>query len=218
MPEARRLILDTSGSQYAIVLLQGEEILAAETWVREAGGDRTPLLARIGGLVTAAGWEVDQLSAVAAARGPGSFTGIRVGLSVAAGIAYGRSIPMYAIDSLPVLAAQAPPGRSPAAALRDAGRGEVFAWRSGIPAIRMRATQVCDWLHDQESAVVDPAGSLRRWGESHASREIAEHERLPLPDALAAQAMQAFMREKAVRYDELQALYVQPAAAEERRN
>ncbi len=218
MAEACRLILDTSGSQYAIVLLQGEQILAAETWTREAGGDRTPLLVKVGGLVNAVGWDVDQLSGVAAARGPGSFTGIRVGLSVAAGIAYGRSIPMYAIDSLPVLAAQAPPGRSPAAALRDAGRGEVFAWRSETPAIRMRAMQVCGWLLDHESVVVDPPGSLGWWCESRASLEIPDQERLRFTDALAVQAMRAFMLEKAVRYDELQALYVQPAAAEERRS
>lgn len=214
----RRLALDTSGSRYAAVLLEDAQIAAGDTWAREAGGGNPPILTRIQQLLRSAGWNVDQLSAVAAARGPGSFTGIRVGLAIAAGIAYGRNIPLHTVDSLSVLAAQAPPERFPAAALRDAGRGEVFAWRSGETAIRVPAGRLAGWLRDGEYLVAEPAGSVGRWSAVHARQEIAAEERRSLNDALASQAIQAFMRQKSVRYDELEALYVQPAAAEERRN
>ncbi|HEX3629056.1 MAG TPA: hypothetical protein VHW91_01180, partial [Candidatus Dormibacteraeota bacterium] len=43
-------------------------------------------------------------SAIGAARGPGSFTGLRIGLSIAAGLAYARHLPLYLMDSLPIQA------------------------------------------------------------------------------------------------------------------
>ncbi len=55
---------------------------------------------------------------------------------MAAGIAYGRGIPLYLLDSLRILAAQAPAGAT-VAALREAGRREVYAWRPGLPVTRV---------------------------------------------------------------------------------
>ncbi len=212
----RRLALDTSGIQQAIVLLEGDVLRASELWIRIAG-ESPRTLARLRSLLGSLGWGLDQLEAVAAARGPGSFTGIRVGLSIAVGLAYGRRIPLYVIDSLPVLVAQAPPGRSAVAALRDAGRGEVFAWREGVQPARIPAAEVASWVRDGESIVVEPAGALGRWAESLAALEIPRRERRPYADALADEARRVFMQEKPVRYHELEALYVQPAAAEEQR-
>ena len=60
---------------------------------------------------------------MAAARGPGSFTGLRVGLAVARGFAVALGIPAYGIGSLDVLAAGVPPLGLPVRAVLAAGRG-----------------------------------------------------------------------------------------------
>jgi tRNA threonylcarbamoyladenosine biosynthesis protein TsaB len=66
------------------------------------------------------------LDAVVCGRGPGSFTGLRIGLSTAKGFCFALQIPLILVSSLAVLAAQAPAGARVCAAL-DAYQGEVYA-------------------------------------------------------------------------------------------
>jgi len=62
-----------------------------------------------------------------------------------------------------------------------------------------------------------PAGSLATWVPGLAHLELPAGERRPLSVALFDSAIWTFDSQKPLRYDEVQALYVQPAAAEERR-
>jgi hypothetical protein len=64
--------------------------------------------------------------------------------------------------------------------------------------------------------MVEPAGRLASWSPSHAQDEIPPSDRRPLSAGLADYAIWTFDSQKPLRYDEVQALYVQPAAAEER--
>ena len=209
-----RVAIDTSGVDQALVVLDGRRLLAVDDWVRRR--DDPPVLARLDALVKRAAGGPDDLDGVAAARGPGSFTGLRVGLSLAAGLAYARHIPLHLIDSLPILARRAAGG--PATfALRDAGRGEVYAWREGEAARRMPADELAEWLPTGARVIVEPAGMLARWSLELAHLEIPATERRPLSAALLDSAIWTFESQKPLRYDEVQALYVQPAAAEERR-
>jgi tRNA threonylcarbamoyl adenosine modification protein YeaZ len=208
-----RLAIDTSGVDQAIVVLDGQRLLAAEDWIRRR--DDQPVLARLEALVLKAGGRPDDLDAVAAARGPGSFTGLRVGLSLAAGLAYARHIPLHLVDSLPILARRAT-GDPATVALRDAGRAEVFAWREGEPVRRMPVAELTRWLPSSARVITEPAGMLASWSPAQAHLEIAQADRRPLSAALADSAIWTFESQKPLRYDEVQALYVQPAAAEER--
>ena len=209
-----RLAIDTSGVDQALVVLDGRRLLASDDWVRDRADP--PVLVRLDTVVKRAGGKPDDLDAVVAARGPGSFTGLRVGLSLAAGLAYARHIPLYVADSLPILARRAS-GDPATVALRDAGRREVYAWREGEMARRLSVDELAGWLPAAARVMVEPAGSLAGWVPGLAHLEVPPAERRALTAALLDSANWTFDSQKPLRYDEVQALYVQPAAAEERR-
>lgn len=209
------LVIDTSGSRQAVVLLDGDAVIAGDEWTRRR--DDVPLLTRVDALISRAGWSAGHLSAVAAARGPGSFTGIRQGLGLALGVAAGRGVGLFLLDSLRVLAAQAPRDGLAAGALRDAGRGEVFAWRPDVAPARLAITGLPAWIQADDRLVVDPPGALAEWSPGHAAWEVPSARRHSMIEALADEANRVTSHEKPVRYHEVEAMYVQPAAAEERR-
>src|SRR2546428_7590860 len=209
-----RLAIDTSGVDQALVVLDGRRQLAADDWVRDRAN--RPVLVRLDAVVKRAGAKPGDIEAVVAARGRGSFTGLRVGLSLAAGLAYARHIPLYVADSLPILARRAT-GDPATVALRDAGRAEVYVWRAGEPARRMPTDELAAWLPSSARIMVEPAGMLATWSSGHAHLEIPLEGRRPLSAALLDSAVWTFESQKPLRYDEVQAPYVQPAAAQERR-
>jgi tRNA threonylcarbamoyladenosine biosynthesis protein TsaB len=210
----RAIAIDSSGLEQTIVLLEGgsPEPIRSEQWRRERTGEDRTLLERAQQLLKSAGWSVRDLGAVVAGRGPGSFTGLRVGLSVAEGLAFGLHVPLYLVDSLPVLAAES---TKTAGALRDAGRREVYVWRPGAEVGRLAIDRLSFWMPPGLPFVVEPAGALARWSPKHADQEVVE--RLPLAQALASVASAALSAGKPVRYHEIEPLYAQPAAAQERK-
>jgi tRNA threonylcarbamoyladenosine biosynthesis protein TsaB len=109
------------------------------------------LVAAVGELLNRAGIELKLLHAMVAINGPGSFTGVRVGLSAVKGLAEPTRIPVIAVSRLEVLAAKA---RVPSAAL-DAHRHEVFLRLvgAGLQAIELLAGA-------EELAEIDPAPQL----------------------------------------------------------
>jgi tRNA A37 threonylcarbamoyladenosine modification protein TsaB len=139
-----------------------------------------------------------------------------VGLSLAAGLAYGRQIPLYLVDSLELVAARAL-GEAASAVLRDAGRKEVYAWRRREGAVRLPVQAIDAWLRPGDRVLVEPIGALKSWAPNRAGLELPADQQQPLSDAMVMIANEVFDRAKPVRYDELQALYSQPAAAEERK-
>src|SRR5207245_5251314 len=74
--------------------------------------------------------DLSQASAVAVGIGPGSFTGLRVGMSLAKGLAFGLQIPIVGIPSLAAWLAAEPDAR---AALARAGAHEAFVLVRGSP-------------------------------------------------------------------------------------
>lgn len=125
------LAVDTSTTRAGIALYDGD-VLAESIW--EAGRDHgRHLMPAIQETMQRLRLEPSDLTAVAAARGPGSFTGLRVGLAVVRGLAVALEIPAYGIGSLEVLAAGVPPLGWPVLAVLAAGRGR-FATASFVPA------------------------------------------------------------------------------------
>ena len=122
----RLVSLDTSTPVTSCALLEGETILW-EKLLHEKAGDVLP---------SALG-DLDGIQAVAVGLGPGSFTGLRVGLACAKALSYARRLPIAGISSLQALAA-AEPGLVCAAT--DARRGELFTqlFLDGVPQGEVR--------------------------------------------------------------------------------
>jgi tRNA threonylcarbamoyladenosine biosynthesis protein TsaB len=70
-------------------------------------------------------WPIDQLDGIAVVHGPGSFTGLRIGLSIVKGLAFALNIPVTALSALEVAAHQIPFSGLISPAM-DARRGEIF--------------------------------------------------------------------------------------------
>jgi len=105
-----------------------------QLWSRKIAGRSysESLLPMVDEMLREAGVGLGELRAVVVVSGPGSFTGIRIGVSAAKGLAEGLAIPLIALSRLELLARQISGGS--AVAVLDAGRGEYFAgfYRDGL--------------------------------------------------------------------------------------
>jgi len=116
------LALDTSTSTASLALFDGSRVLSETTWL--AGREHsTRLLIEVQLAFERIGRTPTELTGLVVARGPGSFTGVRVALSVAKGVAGGFGIPAWGVSSLDVLALAAGPLPLPVRVLVEAGRG-----------------------------------------------------------------------------------------------
>ena len=117
--------LDTALPFGAGGLIDGGHLLYEEKIpIRPGGGERIPAL--IDKALRVVGWRPEYLDLVAVGRGPGSYTGIRVGLAIAKGLAYSLGIPLVGVSTLMALAANNPGWPGLVCPVLDARRGMVY--------------------------------------------------------------------------------------------
>jgi tRNA threonylcarbamoyladenosine biosynthesis protein TsaB len=136
------LALDTSSNAASLALLRGTAVVADLTW--EVGRRHSQeLISHLDALLAQAGAKVVDLTAVAVALGPGSFNGVRVGVTAAKTLALALAVPLYGVCTLDVIAAGAARGDATVCALLEAGRGEVYRafYREGDAGGGQRVTR-----------------------------------------------------------------------------
>jgi len=126
MSGALTLALEAATSTGSVAVLRGREVLATRE-VAMRGGAEEHLLPAIDAALTEAGATTRDLARIVCGAGPGSFTSLRVSASLAKGIAFAHSLPLYAVPSLALIAADASLADGAYVAILDALRGEVFA-------------------------------------------------------------------------------------------
>jgi tRNA threonylcarbamoyladenosine biosynthesis protein TsaB len=122
------LAIDTATDTIGLAVTDGERILAEQLWVapRHATVELAPEAAR---LLRRIGVAEDRLEGLALTIGPGSFSGLRIGVAFAKGLAFGRGLKIVAVPTLEVLAVAQPPRSEPMLTLLAAGRGRwAAAW------------------------------------------------------------------------------------------
>lgn len=118
------LAMDTSTDIASIALAKEDHIVSELTW--HAGQNHTvELVPNIQHLLKQSRSSLDSLGAIIIARGPGSYNGLRVGMSVAKGLACGLRLPLVGIGTLEVEAYQQSAFGLPICPVLDAARGEV---------------------------------------------------------------------------------------------
>jgi tRNA threonylcarbamoyladenosine biosynthesis protein TsaB len=119
----RVLGLDTATSTAGIAVVEDDVTLAETT--HDASRRSADLLVAIDRVCREANVGPMELDAIAIGAGPGSFTGLRIGMATAKGIAFAAGKPLWAVSSLAAIAHDA--GTGTICAAIDARRGEVFA-------------------------------------------------------------------------------------------
>jgi tRNA threonylcarbamoyladenosine biosynthesis protein TsaB len=113
------LVIDTATPACSVALIEGDEVLAQSHEV-VGRGHAERLLPMIENLL-----DGRRPDAILVDCGPGSFTGVRVGLAAAQGLRIGWQVPLGAYSSMSILAAAAAPGEDVAVALHG-GHGQIF--------------------------------------------------------------------------------------------
>ena len=97
------LAFETSAKAAGVALMDGD-ILLGESYQNTGLTHSQTLLSMAENLIANCGKTPDQITAVAVAAGPGSFTGVRIGVAAAKGFAWGREIPCYGVSTLEAMA------------------------------------------------------------------------------------------------------------------
>lgn len=130
------LAIDTATRYASVALYDASGVVSERSW-RSEGNHSVEVLPAIAEMLAQARATPEALTAVAVVRGPGSFTGLRIGMSIAKGFCLALDIPLISVPTLEVTAyAVGDPG-SRVMAVLEAGRGRIcvatYRYREGLP-------------------------------------------------------------------------------------
>lgn len=210
---------DTSGKDGSIALARGNLDGSCEVIevVPLAGGTfSAQLVPQIAALLARHGFHKEDIGAFAVASGPGSFTGLRVGLAAVKALAEALKKPIAAVSRLEALAGKSK-SQGNVMAVFDAGRGEVYAGRYEI---RQRAKLISERLLTMEEFLGEAAGHTvitadhTPAGSARAAGLPVEQVDSPRSDAIARLGWLDILAGKTVTPEALAANYLRRSDAE----
>ncbi|HDD62049.1 MAG: tRNA (adenosine(37)-N6)-threonylcarbamoyltransferase complex dimerization subunit type 1 TsaB [Chloroflexota bacterium] len=113
--------IDTSTQSVGIAIYDGHQILCEESWISRRY-HTVELASAVDANLKRAGLNPKDLDVLAVATGPGSFTGLRIGMALVKGLAYTHQLPVIGIPTLNITARAVPPSEKRLAAVLQAGR------------------------------------------------------------------------------------------------
>lgn len=219
------LAIDTATDQASVALLVEGSIYSEWSW-RARGNHSQHVHTVIREQLALSGVHMASLQAVAVAHGPGSFNGIRVGISTAKGLAFGLSIPLVGVSTLDIMAFGAGISGPTVRAYLTAGRSQVYAaaYRLTVSSLdRLSDYEILtyseaadhiergDVLIGDQDGVVEHLTALER---SHVQVRPIDMRRAAYLAELGANHFAASGGDQSAT---LQPLYLRPSAAEEKR-
>jgi tRNA threonylcarbamoyladenosine biosynthesis protein TsaB len=119
------IAINTASKKTAIALVKDEKVLGEKSWQSE-NDEAEKLMPAIDELIKKHKLKYDDLKKVIVIKGPGSFTGLRVGIAAANTIAFLQKIPIYAIDTFTYLRVAADKGNQDNTLVLFAGKREIY--------------------------------------------------------------------------------------------
>ncbi|GBK99456.1 peptidase M22 [Vibrio harveyi] len=147
---AKILAIDTATENCSVALLVNDRVISRS---EVAPRDHTKkVLPMVDEVLKEAGLTLQDLDALAFGRGPGSFTGVRIGIGIAQGLAFGADLPMIGVSTLAAMAQASYRlhGATDAAVAIDARMGEVY-WA------RYTRQENGEWAGVDSECVIPPA-------------------------------------------------------------
>lgn len=224
--EPKILAVDTSSQSGSVALCCGATPVA-ESLLNVGKTHSEILLHQITSVVADAGWALSDLDLLVAVNGPGSFTGLRIGLATVKGLAQVLKKPVRGVSSLEALAAgQISSPEAPVCAFMDARKKEVYAqlfgWQEGaLRALNQARVLAPERLLQELTGDVVLVGSGVPVYRDLIVAELGRRALIPPPAAhqlraalCAWPAWSAWKRGDCCRADELAPLYIRPSDAE----
>ena len=225
----RIIAIETSGRSGSVAALCGETGADARLLQHVVLGSEAPtaqsLAPALRLLLETVDWQPDSIQLVAVAVGPGSFTGLRIGVTTAKTLAYAVGAEIIGANTLAVLASQAPRAEGPLWIVMDAQRQELFvakfAGGEDSPAKRILDTVILpqdSWLAQLQPGDRVTGPALQRLAARLPAGVIALPEDLWQPTAGAAGRVAWHLYQAGHRDDvwKLVPNYYRPSAAEEK--
>jgi tRNA threonylcarbamoyladenosine biosynthesis protein TsaB len=218
------LILETSSHAGQVALGEGERVVGVRR-LDEARRHARDLAPAVRELLAARGWRARELHGVIVSRGPGSYTGLRVGIMSARALAYATGCALLAVETFAAIARQAPPEARTLDVLADAQQDKVYVQRFGreaaghalTPLTSLAIRPVDEWLPGLSAGVWVSGPGLRK----HEKRLPPEVRRVeadsldPRPESLLALGLARYLRGERDDLWSLEPLYLRPSSAEE---
>ncbi len=195
------LSLDTSTQNCSVALHENGQLVSQEL-VSEEGSHSKALTLLIEKVMKAAGIGLSELSAVAVSNGPGSYTGLRIGLATAKGICFALDKPLICLPTLQILASEVPNEAGLLLLpLLDARRMEVYAavYSSELAEVSPQEAHILTPESYQDFTPLLAFGNgSAKWQESctHPAINFLEEPLLPEAKYMGKLAQEAFLNQK----------------------
>ncbi|MFN9717400.1 MAG: tRNA (adenosine(37)-N6)-threonylcarbamoyltransferase complex dimerization subunit type 1 TsaB [Planctomycetota bacterium] len=217
------LAVETSSSIGSIALMSNGVMVAERQLGTSGPRHAQTLVPELDRLLRELGSTAESIEAIAISIGPGSFTGLRVGLTFAKTLAWLNQAPLLAIDTLQAIAQQAASAEPIVTAVCDAQRGELFAASYELDSLSglrhrlgdIRVHQITDLIPEHTVIGPLPAGLRERVA---ASRVMAsESVCMPRASTVARLGDEMLKNSRFSSPETLEPVYIRVSYAEEKR-
>jgi tRNA threonylcarbamoyladenosine biosynthesis protein TsaB len=214
----RLLILETSHRVGQVALALGELVVGRQT-LDESRRHARDLAPQVNALLQQQGWHARELAGVIVSRGPGSYTGLRVGVMSAKMLAYTTRCALLAVDTFDAIHAMAAKEFPDIDVIADAQQDKVYVQRYGKEPRPLAILSLEAWLESATASGIMVTGpGLESFADRlpPAVRVMPREFWLPQPEGLLLVGLQRYRQGERDDPFAVEPLYLRPSSAEEK--